>query len=215
MIEFLRAGGPIMVPLLGCSVLAVAILVERLINLRESKVLPEEEVAHLQSLIDDGLFERAEEYCHSRPGPLTNIIASALENRDEDRDFIRAVVRDVGRQEVPRLERYLGVLGTVVSISPLLGLLGTVMGMIEVFQVVSAQGVGQAGALAGGISEALITTATGLGIAIPALAAYNWLVSRAESLVLEMERLALQMVKAIVEQRKRESAPAATVPEGV
>lgn len=215
MIEFLRAGGPIMAPLLGCSILAVAILVERLINLRESKVLPEAEVAHLESLIDDGLFERAEEYCHSRPGPMTNIVAAALENRNEDRDFIRAVVRDVGRQEVPRLERYLGILGTVVSISPLLGLLGTVMGMIEVFQVVSAQGVGQAGALAGGISEALITTATGLGIAIPALAAYNWLVSKAEGLVLEMERIALEMVKAIVEQRQRDSSPAAAVPEGV
>lgn len=217
MIEFFRAGGPIMVPLVGCSILALAIVVERLINLRESKVLPDEEVEHLEALIDGGLFERAEEYCQRRGGPLTNIVAVALENRREERDFIRDVVRDVGRQEVPRLERYLGVLGTVVSISPLLGLLGTVMGMIEVFQVVSAQGVGQAGALAGGIAEALITTATGLAIAIPALAAYNYLVGKAEELVLEMERLALEMVKAIIDQRREEREarqPTAVSPEG-
>lgn len=203
MIEFLRAGGPIMVPLLGCSVLALAIVVERLVNLRESKTLPADEVEHLESLISGGLLEQAEEYCARRPGPLNNIVRVALESRNESKEEMRQIVEDQGRQEAPRLERYLGVLGTVVSISPLLGLLGTVTGMINVFQVVSSQGVGQANQLAGGISEALITTATGLGIAIPSLVAYNHLTGRAQSMVLEMERLALKMMRTIVEHRAR------------
>lgn len=198
MIEFLRAGGPVMVPLLGCSVLALAIIVERLINLRESKTLPVEEVDHLRTLVEGGLLDQASEYCGKKPGPLNNIILVALENRSEGQEAIRQVVSDQGRQEVPRLERYLGVLGTIVSVSPLLGLLGTVTGMIQVFQVVASQGAGQATALASGISEALITTATGLTIAIPALAFYNYFTGKAAALVLEMERLALQFIKTIV-----------------
>jgi biopolymer transport protein ExbB len=101
---------------------------------------------------------------------------------------------------VPGLERYLGTLGTIASISPLLGLLGTVLGMIQVFAVVSQQGVGQADALAGGISQAMITTATGLAIAIPSLAAYNYYVGKAEALVLELERLVLELIKLILQR---------------
>lgn len=206
MLEFIRQGGPVMWPLLICSVLAVAIIVERLINLRPTKVVPEEEVDHLRTLIDGGLLEQAEDYCDRRPGPLTNIIAAALEARHEPPEGIRQVVEDQGRQEIPALQRYLGVLGTVASVSPLLGLLGTVLGMIEVFRVVSAQGIGQAESLAGGISQAMITTATGLTIAIPALVAYNAFSDRANTLILEMERLALAFIKQIVLQRARAGA---------
>ena len=156
MLEFLQQGGPVMWPLSICSILAVAIIAERIINLRPSKVLPHQEVEHLGSLIDGGLLQQAEDYCERRPGPLTNIVAAALEARRESPEGIRQVVEDQGRQEVPRLQRYLGVLGTVASVSPLLGLLGTVLGMIEVFRVVSTQGIGQAESLAGGISQAMI-----------------------------------------------------------
>ena len=218
MIEFLRAGGPVMIPLLGCSVLALAIIVERLVNLRSQKTLPPDEVEHLQTLVDSGLLVQAEEYCEKRPGPLNNIVLAALGSREEGVEAIRQVVGDQGRQEVPRLEKYLGVLGTVVSISPLLGLLGTVTGMIAVFQVVASQGAGQATALAGGISEALITTATGLTIAIPALAFYNYFAGKAEAMVLEMERLALEFVKSIAGQqgsaRVERSADVAVESEG-
>lgn len=191
-----------MIPLGLCSVLALAVIVERVWNLREGKVLPETEVEHLRGLIDRGQFERAQEYAAGRPGPFNNILLPALEARRESREHIREVVRDAGRQEIPGLERYLGVLGTIASISPLLGLLGTVLGMIQVFAVISQQGVGQADALAGGISQAMITTATGLAIAIPALAMYNYLVGKAEGLVLELERLVLEMIKLIVERRE-------------
>ena len=201
MIEVLQSGGPVMIPLGFCSVLALAIIGERFWNLREDKVLPPTEVAHIHQLIDRGEFVRAEEYAASRPGPLNNILLPALQSRNESREYVRDVVRDAGRQEVPDLERYLGILGTVASISPLLGLLGTVLGMIQVFSIISLQGVGQANALSGGISEAMITTATGLTIAIPALAGYNYYVGKAESLVLEMERLVLAMVKLIAERR--------------
>lgn len=209
MIEVLRNGGPIMIPLGFCSVMALAIIVERLWNLRAPKVLPPDEVAHLYALIDKGEFVRAEEYAASRPGPLNNILVPALQSQDESREYIREVVRDAGRQEIPGLERYLGILSTIASISPLLGLLGTVLGMIQVFAVVATQGVGQADALAGGISQAMITTATGLVVAIPALASYNFLVGKAEALILEIERLVLEMIKLIVERRPAERRAAA------
>lgn len=202
MIDFIRAGGPVMWPLMACSILAVAIVVERLVNLRPTKVLPPAEVEHLGSLIDGGLLEQAEDYCDRHPGPLTNIVAAALEARGEAPEGIRQVVVDQGRQEVPRLQRYLVILGTVASVSPLLGLLGTVLGMIDVFRVVSTQGVGHADSLAGGISEAMITTATGLGIAIPALVAYNAFSNKANGLILEMERLALRFIKQIIRQKE-------------
>ena len=202
MIDFLQAGGPVLIPLLVCSVLAVAVIIERTINLRWKKVMPPAELAHLHALVQDGLFRQAEEFARQRPSPLNNIICTALESRQESREAIRQAVRDRGRQELPHLERNLGVLETVVSVSPLLGLLGTVTGMIKVFQVISAQGVGQADALAGGIAEALITTATGLAIAIPSLAAYNYKVSKVEKIVLSMERTALAIVKAITEHQE-------------
>ncbi len=202
MIEVLRSGGPLMIPLGICSVLALGVICERLWNLRDSKVLPFDEVDHLRGLIDRGEFDRAEEYAGSRPSPLNNILVPALQNRRESRETIREIVHDAGRQEVPHLERYLGILGTVASISPLLGLLGTVLGMIQVFSVISQQGVGQADALAAGISQAMITTAAGLGVAIPALAGYNYLVGKAEAHVLEIERLVLEMVQLIVRRRE-------------
>ena len=203
-------------PLMLCSVLAVAITVERLINLRPTKVLPTDEVEHLGSLIDGGLLEQAEDYCSRRPGPLTNIVAAALEARHEPPESIRQAVVDQGRQEMPRLQKYLGVLGTVASVSPLLGLLGTVLGMINVFRVVSSQGIGQADSLAGGISEAMITTATGLTIAIPALVAYNAFSDKAAALVLEIERLALSFIKRIVRQKAAEpgDTPVAVAVQG-
>jgi biopolymer transport protein ExbB len=205
MLEVIQNGGPIMIPLGLASVLALAIIVERSWNLREPKILPPNEVEHLYGLIDKGEFDRAEEFAASRPGALNNTLLPALQVRGESREYIREVVRDAGRQEIPGLERYLGILGTIASIAPLLGLLGTVLGMIQVFAVVSQQGVGQADALAGGISQAMITTATGLGIAIPALAAYNYYVGKAEAIVLEIERIVLEMIKLIVERRAQEA----------
>lgn len=205
MIDVLYNGGPVMIPLLLCSVLALAVIVERAWNLRHDRILPPDEIEHLRGLIETREFARAEEYATSRPSPLNNILVPALQNRRESREVLREVVRDAGRQEVPGLERYLGILGTVASISPLLGLLGTVLGMIQVFAVISQQGVGQADALAGGISQAMITTAAGLTIAIPALAAYNLFVARAEALVLEIEHLVLETIKLIVRRRDEAS----------
>jgi len=201
MIEVLKSGGPVMIPLGICSILALAVIVERFWNLRDDKILPPQEVEHLRGLIDAGEFIRAEGYARARPGPLNNILCPALENRDEDREYLREVVRDAGRQEIPPLERYLGTLGTIASISPLLGLLGTVLGMIQVFAVVAQQGVGQADALAGGISQAMITTATGLVIAIPSLIAYNYFVGKAEGIILDIEAEVLRMIKLLLQRR--------------
>ena len=204
MIEFLKQGGPVMWPLSLCSVLALAIIVERLINLRPVKVLPEDEVEHLGSLISGGLLEQAEDYCERRPGPLTNIVAAALEARSEPPEGIRQVVVDQGRQEVPRLQKYLGVLGTVASVSPLLGLLGTVIGMVKVFAAITAHGVGDPGVLAGGISEALITTAAGLTVAIPSLIGYRYLRGRVDALVVSMEKEAMKFLEALLQHQRTE-----------
>jgi biopolymer transport protein ExbB len=213
MLEVIANGGPVMIPLGIASILALAIIVERSWNLRESKILPPQEVERLYKLVDAGEFTRAEEYATSRPGALNNTLLPALEARHESRDYIREIVRDAGRQEIPGLERYLGVLGTIASVAPLLGLLGTVLGMIQVFAVVSQQGVGQADALAGGISQAMITTATGLAIAIPSLAAYNYYAGKAAAIILEIERLVLELIKLIVERRAADQRAAEAAAE--
>jgi biopolymer transport protein ExbB len=132
-------------------------------------------------------LRRARDVCQRYPGPFSTIVQVALDNHFESRDEIRERVEDQGRQEVASLERGLGVLETVAGIAPLLGLLGTVLGMIEVFDIISRQGAGQAQNLSGGIAEALITTATGLFIGIPALVFYNYFTGKAERLVLDIE----------------------------
>ena len=130
----------------------------------------------------------AERICETNPGAFAGVVLAALRNRDMPREEQREIVYDQGRQEVRSLERGLVVLETVASVGPLLGLMGTVIGMVKVFNVISRVGIGQANILSGGISEALITTVTGLAVGIPALVAYNYFTSRAEGLVLDIEK---------------------------
>ncbi|MFQ6111736.1 MAG: MotA/TolQ/ExbB proton channel family protein, partial [Nitrospinota bacterium] len=132
--------------------------------------------------------------CRRNSSAMTRVLQAAIVNYDQDKNEIKDIIEDAGRQEVPGLERYLNVLGTIASISPLLGLLGTVAGMIRVFNVITQEGVGHPNQLAGGISEALITTAAGLAVAIPALVFHNYFTSKAEGLVLEMEKYSLRML---------------------
>ena len=131
--------------------------------------------------------------------PLGKILAAGLANRHRDRAVINQIIEDTGRHVVHELERFIGTLGTIASISPLMGLLGTVMGMIRTFNVIRTEGIGDPAAMAGGIAEALITTAAGLTVAIPALLAYKFLRGRVETLVVEMEKEAMKLVTAIEE----------------
>jgi biopolymer transport protein ExbB len=188
MLEWIVQGGPVMVPLLLCSVISLSIIVERCLSLRRNRILKYDILQRIEELLRDRKIPEASTLCKRYPSSMTRILLAAILNHDKSRQEIKEIIEDAGRQEVPVLERYLTILGTIASISVLLGLLGTVTGMIRTFKAIAALGYGHPEALASGISEALIATATGLGIAIPTLVLYNFFTSKVDSLVLEMEK---------------------------
>lgn len=204
MIEFFGSGGPVMYLLALCSVAALAITFEKTWNLRRSKILPSKSYEALLALIEGGRVDKARDICRQNPGVFHNIVSAGLDSFHYGREEVKEAIVDAGRQEIPHLERYLSALGTIAGIAPLLGLLGTVIGMIKVFGVISALGVGHAQDLAEGISEALITTATGLPIAIFALVMYNYFSSKAEGIILEMEKYSLGIIKQLFRTRTPE-----------
>ena len=197
LIEIFNAGGPVMWPLLICSLIAVAISLERLFALRTSKVLAPRIVEQVTGLVEGGRADRAAEVCRQNPGIYTNIILAGLTLCHRGEAAAKEAVEDAGRHETTKLTRFLGALGTIVGISPLLGLLGTVTGMINVFKTIAESGGGQAAQLSTGISQALITTATGLLIAIPALVAYNFFQGQAERIITEIERESLRVLRGL------------------
>jgi biopolymer transport protein ExbB len=187
-VAYLSRGGIVMIPLLLCSIIGLTIVVEKSISLRKKKILIPEIISIIDSISSLEDVKLATNICEKNRGPLANIILVGLKNQILLMDDIKELTMDQGRQEVRFLERGLSVLETVAGIAPLLGLLGTVIGMIKVFNVISIQGAGQASLLAGGISEALITTATGLVIGIPMLVAFNYFANRAENFVMDIEK---------------------------
>lgn len=196
MFELIKAGGLLMWPLLICSILSLAIILERLWFLQTRRIIPTQLVARVRAWDEAGALD-ANILNKLRAGsPLGRILAAGLANRHQDREVMKESVEEVGRHEVHDLERFLNALGTIAVITPLLGLLGTVIGMIKVFEVITALGIGDPGVLAEGISEALITTATGLTIAIPSLMFYRYFRGRVEALVVTMEREALKLIEA-------------------
>jgi len=193
--EFFGQGGLIMYPLALCSVLALAVTLERGFCLRRRRVIRPEIVSvieNIQGAEDIGL---ALSVCRQYEGPFASVMRAGLDNRHLPQDEIRESILDQGRQEMGGLQKGLVVLETVASVSPLLGLLGTVLGMIKVFQEISEVGVGQGNLLAGGIAEAILTTAAGLFIAIPSLVFYNYFSSKGESLILEIEKYSNALLK--------------------
>jgi biopolymer transport protein ExbB len=197
LMEVLRAGGPIMWPLAICSLLTLAIIIERLINLRYSRVLAPAVVERVTALAESGRTEQARRVCQENPGIYTNIVLAGLDLAHKGEAAAKEAVEAAGRHESTRLNRYLGALGTVAGISPLLGLLGTVTGMIEVFNTIAEAGAGQAAQLSSGISQALITTATGLLIAIPALVAHNFFHEKADAIVADLEQESLRVLRGL------------------
>ena len=197
MLEIILAGGWLMAPILLCSTLSVAIIIERFWTLRKSKVTPE----GLGRTVEDWAAKHELDVRHLgqlRDGsPLGRILAAALVNRKRSREIIKEVVEDTGRHVVHDLERFLNTLGTIAGISPLLGLLGTVIGMIKVFSAIMISGVGDANVLAGGISEALITTAAGLTVAIPSYFFYRFFRGMVSEYVISMEEKAISLIDAI------------------
>ena len=202
MLELVKAGGWLMLPIIACSVIALAIIAERLWSLQVRRVLPKHLVAQVwrwekvNQLNDENLRDL------QASSPLGTILTAGILNRLQNRDIMKESIEDTGRHVVHELERYLNSLGTIAAITPLLGLLGTVIGMIKVFATITTQGVGDPGALAGGISEALITTAAGMSVAIPTLMFYRYFRGRVRMLVLKMEQEAMTMIEIMHGERE-------------
>ncbi|MDH3414407.1 MAG: MotA/TolQ/ExbB proton channel family protein [Gammaproteobacteria bacterium] len=197
MFELVKAGGWLMVPILLCSVIAMAIVAERFWTLQTRRIAPKNLVVLVWQWAKGGHLTEERIRALRKGSPLGRILAAGLANRHLDRELMKEGIEDVGRHVIHDLERYLNALGTIASITPLLGLLGTVIGMIKVFSVITTQGIGDPGVLAGGISEALITTAAGLTVAIPSLMFHRYFRGRVDELVVTMEQEALKMVEAL------------------
>jgi biopolymer transport protein ExbB len=204
--ELVRAGGPFMAPIIICSIAAVGILLERLWTLQRKRVLPEELIKKLSSFAEGGQVSPKFIEALEKNSPLGRVLAAALANRDRGREIMMERVQDTGRHVVHELERFLNTLGTIASISPLLGLLGTVTGIIRAFNAVMLGGMGDPRLLAGGISEALITTAGGLAVAIPSFIAFRYLRGKVERIVIDMEKIAVTFADSL----NAESKPVAT-----
>jgi len=194
MLDLIEKSGPVIYPLALASVVASTVTIERLLALRRSKVLPRQIVEVVEAVRPGKDLSLAIEVCRRNPGVFSDVMRAGLENAHQPWEIMRDAVIDAGRQETPVLERHLVWLQTAAQAGPLLGLLGTVLGMIKIFASITLSGLGDPQALSEGISEAMLTTAEGLTIGIPALVAYNYLTSRSESLIAEIEAYASRLV---------------------
>ncbi|HHN75425.1 MAG TPA: MotA/TolQ/ExbB proton channel family protein [Acidobacteria bacterium] len=199
-------------PILAASLLALTVAIERSFALRRSKVIPLATVRQVQGLLAGGRIREAAEVCRHDGGPFARIVFAGLEWWEQGSEAVREAIEDAGRREAPVLMRWLGVIGTVASVSPLMGLLGTVLGMIKVFRTISLEGPGQGQGLSAGIAEALITTAFGLAVAIPALVVFNMLSSRAERLILDIEEACHGVLRELAHSPGDRSTVSAAVP---
>ncbi|HEV2110017.1 MAG TPA: MotA/TolQ/ExbB proton channel family protein [Gammaproteobacteria bacterium] len=197
MFEIIKAGGWVMAPLILCSIIVAAIIAERLWTLQSKRVAPEHLAAQVWHWIRNGEFDEERMQALRTGTPLGRLLAIALLHRNSPRDVLNDSIADAGRHIVHELDRYLITLGTIATISPLLGLFGTVLGIMRVFATISQVGLGNPAALAGGISQALITTVVGLGVAIPAYAAHRYLRGRVDDLVVSMERETMRLMNAL------------------
>lgn len=193
--ELISKGGPLMIALLVCSVLALAIIVERLIFLRRNRIIRLDILREIEIAIKKRDISTAVEWCDKVKAPMIKIAKVALINAGTTKEDLKNYIEEAGRMQIPVLERFLTILHTIAVISPLLGLLGTVTGMINVFETIVTHGTGNASVLAGGISEALITTASGLSVAIPTLIFYNFFAKKAENITTEMEHHSVTLVE--------------------
>ena len=203
--EILIKGGPLMFLIILCSVIAFAVVLERLWHLRRARIDTEKFMDTIAGILKRNKILDAIDMCNVTPGPIAHILKAGILKHDRSRLEIKEAIEDAGLHEVPRLEKNLGVLATIAHISPLLGLLGTVTGMVKAFQVIEQKATAlvpvNPGDLAGGIWEALITTVAGLAVAIPTYVAYNFLVSKADGFVLEMEKSATDLVNILGAKR--------------
>jgi biopolymer transport protein ExbB len=201
-IAFFQAGGTTMYFLLAASIIALTLIFERSWSLRRSVVIPLKQVQDVENAVKAGDVDGAMQVCRGSNTTMGRILWVALKNRGVSRNVMKEILEEIGRQEVAYLERYINLLGVVASVAPLLGLLGTVLGMVEVFDQISSVGMGNPSVLAGGIAKALNTTVAGLCIAIPSLVAYRLFDSRVNNFVVEIEHHALRFVEMLKGERQ-------------
>ncbi len=206
MVDIVRAGGLLMVPIILCAIIAMGIVLERFWTLKKTRVIPEDLTSKVWGWVEKDALDQSQIQTLHQGSPLGQILAAGLINRDRDRVIMKDSIEDTGRHVVHEMERYLDTLGTIAAITPLLGLLGTVIGMVKVFTAITTHGVGNPTVLAGGIAEALITTGAGLSVAIPALIGYRYYRNRIDTLVVDMEKEAIKLVEAL-HQRKVKKKP--------
>lgn len=197
MLELVKAGGWLMLPIILSSILALAICVERFLALNPAKVAPRNLLTQVWSWMQNKQLDNDKLRELRRGSPLGEIIAAGLGNAKHGREIMKESIEDAASHVIHELERYLNALGTIAAVTPLLGLLGTVVGMIRVFSEIMVQGTGNAGVLAGGISEALITTASGLCVAIPALIMHRYFLRRIDAIVVTMEQDTIKLINAV------------------
>jgi biopolymer transport protein ExbB len=204
--EIVRAGGPLMWPIIVCSIGAAAIILERLWTLQDRRVLPPELTQKVWQLVETNQVNEKVISALEQNSPLGKLLAAGLANRHRPREIMMERLEDTGRHVVHELERFLNTLGTIAGVCPLLGLLGTVTGIIRAFNAIQAGGMGDPRALSGGIAEALIATAAGLCVAIPALISYRYLRGRVDRIVIAMEKNAIRIADAVEAASRRERA---------
>jgi biopolymer transport protein ExbB len=202
----LSNGGPVLWMLLLVSAVGVAVFIERFLHCHRAQINSTEFLNGVRNVLKRNNVVEALSICDATPGPVARLVKTAILNRDLGRERVREALEEAGLAEVPRLEEKLDLLATIAQLAPLLGLLGTVLGFFQTFGRMQEAGLtAHIGQLSGGISQALICAAAGLAVAIPAHAAYNYLVSRVNSIVLEMERTATEIVRIVTEETKPQS----------
>jgi len=195
LLEIFQSGGGLMVPILLCSIVAAAICVERLWSLQRSRIVPKNLLAQIWSALKTSDLDSQKLRELRGNSPLGQILAAGIANAKRGRDIMKEAMEEAASQVSHDLQRYMTTLGIIASISPLLGLLGTVVGMIQVFTALMLEGAGNANVLAGGISQALITTAAGLSVAIPALMFHRFFLRRIDELMISMEQEAVKLAE--------------------
>lgn len=204
MLELIKAGGWLMAPIILCSILATAIILERFWSLQKRRIAPRHLVAQIWHWVKNNQLDNDRINALRISSPLGRVLAAGLVNFHHSREIMKESIEETGRHVVHDLERFLNTLGTIASITPLLGLLGTVFGTIQVFGAVTTQGVGNPTEMAGGIAKALVTTAAGMSVAIPSLVFYRYFRGRVDELVITMEQEAIKMVEVLHGDRERD-----------
>jgi len=191
-------------PIILCSIAAMAIVGERLWSLQRKYITPSSLMPQVQQWLESNELDTARIELLRNSSPLGKILAAGLVNRNHSRDVVKEAVEDAGRHVVPDLERFLNSLGTVAAITPFLGLFGTVIGMIDMFAGISSQGIGDPAVVAGGIAQALVTTAAGIAVAIPSVMFYRYFRGRVNELLMDMEQDAIRLIEILHGEREQD-----------